>query len=96
MHTCEYVNGGRCTLDGEHGGVPDPDPRSARVEDFRVYADNDGNMGMECAHYARGCSWEVELSAYKLGELLEAARAHLAEPAHRGVIPGEIVALTTH
>lgn len=90
-HTCVYING-FCTLGGRHGGVPDPDPTTARPEAFAVIAGNDGDKYLECAHYGQGCWWSVEfgseysqITGYSLGELMDAARQHLADD-HRAVV----------
>lgn len=78
--------------------MDDPDPSTARVEDFTIRASNDGDLSLVCAHYARGCWWETDfgvlwqpaLPGDSLGDLLDAARAHLAE-AHAIVVDGSVV-----
>jgi len=87
-HLCVYSERGFCTLPGLHGGVPDPDPADADVNDFEVVPERDDDPSLRCAHYARGCWWEVEVADGKLGVLLAEAREHLAAD-HRRVIDVE-------
>jgi hypothetical protein len=96
-HTCDYSDG-LCSLDGVHGGVPDPDPSLAKVEDFAVRGDSDGGTSLVCAHYGRGCWWETSFGSPwehdtpgdTLGDLLDAAREHLAK-GHRSTVAGSVV-----
>lgn len=96
-HTCVYTDGW-CRLPGIHDGVPDPDPWLARLEDFSVRASRDGDTSIVCAHYARGCWWEVDFGREDdktkpgdtLGELIAAAKAHLAE-SHAPTVDGSVV-----
>lgn len=91
-HLCDYSSGS-CRLPGVHGGVPDPDPADARVEDFTVGGGYDGETSLRCPHYARGCSWEVDFdydTGDTLGALLVTAREHLAT-AHRLTVDSTVV-----
>lgn len=95
-HLCDYT-AGACQLPGVHGGVPDPDPATARIEDFRVVVNGyDGETTLSCAHYGCGCWWEQDFGSgsdaigNSLGALLAAARAHLAE-SHRRTIEASVV-----
>ena len=92
-HVCDYTTG-HCRLPGIHGGVPDPDPADARLEDFTVVGGYDGETSLRCPHYARGCSWEVVFdyeTGDTLGALLVTAGEHLAA-AHRRTIDATVVA----
>lgn len=73
-----------------------PDSATIRPEDFQSVSDRDGDTFLRCAHYGRGCWWEtqfgyehatVPIAGSSLGELLEAARGHIATD-HRAVIDG--------
>lgn len=83
MHVCEYEDG-ECRKPGIHGGVPDPDPLTARVEDFAVGASDAGELHVDCAHYARGCGWTAYRENATLGGLTALARRHLEE-SHRTI-----------
>lgn len=75
-----------------------PDSAAARVEDFAVHGDSDGATTLVCAHYARGCWWETRFGSPwdkdtpgdTLGDLLEAAKAHLTE-SHRAMVDSSVV-----
>lgn len=85
-HLCVYTDG-VCRLAGIHGGVPDPDPADANLDDFRVMAYDGGDLGLSCAHWGRGCWWMANDVDGALGALLDAARVHLAAE-HRRVDEG--------
>lgn len=93
-HECRY-DAGICRLDGPHGGVPDPDPATARIEGFTVVAVGEGELELRCDHYGMGCCWSSDLRPRgdSLGDLNTLARHHL-EQDHHTVVDGELVDAT--
>lgn len=67
-----------------------------RAEDFRLQADNDGDLSLTCPQYAEGCWWDVSVGdderapGRTLAEYLALAAVHLAQD-HRPVVEGTVV-----
>lgn len=88
-HVCDYT-AGFCRLPGVHGGVPDPEPHTARPDDFTVSASSDGDLELRCAHYGLGCWWTMDLTNEDtLAVLLLCAREHVAAE-HVRVVDGTV------
>jgi hypothetical protein len=91
-HECHYDTG-ICHLNGPHGGVPDPDPATARLDGFTVVVVGyGGKLELRCDHYGMGCWWSSDLRSRgeSLADLSAMARHHL-EQDHRAVVNGELV-----